>query len=86
MLGYPPIRPPPPRGTQRLTGRPTYPPSRPPKVFAPGWGSIFEQATPFVQNLSLDWVGGRQEMRPWWLMSWSTNSKTQKLVSTFACT
>ena len=41
--------PPSPTVTQRLTSRPPSPPdppSTPPKVFAPGWGSIFEQATP----------------------------------------
>ena len=37
------------QGAWRLTGRPTYPSpplSRPPKVFAPGWGLEFEQAAP----------------------------------------
>ena len=47
MLGYPPT---PPWGARRLTIRPTYTPppapSRPPKVFAPGWGLEFEQAAP----------------------------------------
>ena len=45
----------PPWGARRLTGRPTYPPSappplpsRPPKVFAPGWGLEFEQAAPLA--------------------------------------
>ena len=44
MLGYP--CPPPPPEPRRLTGRPTYPPSRPPNVFARGWVSRFEPAAP----------------------------------------
>ena len=40
MLGYPPTPPP-------LL---PLPPSRPPKVFAPGWGREFEQAAPLVRQ------------------------------------
>ena len=43
MLGYPPTPPPPSRGTP-AADRP------PPKVFAHGWGSIFEQAAPLVRS------------------------------------
>ena len=48
MLGYPLT---PPLGTpaaDRPTHLPPPPPSRPPKVFTPGWGLEFEQATPLV--------------------------------------
>ena len=48
MLGYPLS---PPWGSRRLTGQTPPPPptpSRPPKVFAHGWGLEFEQAAPLV--------------------------------------
>ena len=47
MLGYPR----PPWGARRLTSRSPSPPppsSRPPKIFAPGWGLEFKQAAPLV--------------------------------------
>ena len=51
MLGYPLT----PRGTP-AADRPTYlpppPPSRPPKVFAPGWGLEIEQAAPLDEHQS----------------------------------
>ena len=48
----------PPLGTP-VTGRPTYPPppSRLPKVFAPGWGLEFEQAAPLGTNDATGWAG-----------------------------
>ena len=54
MLGYAPIHPPL-WGPWRLTGRPIYPHPhpRPPKNFAPGWGSMFEQAVPLALNWAI---------------------------------
>ena len=65
----------PPWGPWRLTGRPTYPPplsppSRPPKLFAPGWGAEFEQPPPPPRLLlqvpdTYPWGGGGQRVGRW---------------------